>query len=160
MMAHTGVRMLLAALLAAMVSAGCQPHRQPARAVENAEIVAAVKYAHGLEAELFRSPESFPGRDAVQRHFRQGFSEDLAQRLAEHVWIGGDIGLRPGEPVMAAPDKVTVTAVEGGRATAVFQTPPWMMETWGFGPYTIVSLARENDRWVISAERGSAQIPD
>ena len=148
---------LMAAAILMAGCVGCQSQRQPARDAENAQVVEAIRQAHGLEAELFRSPGAAVDRKAVYRHFRRGFSHDLAMRLTEHVWIGGEIGLRPGEPVMAVPEEITVTAVSDSRATAVFSTPPWMMEAWGFGRYTIVSLMREDGRWIITGERGTQQ---
>ena len=148
---------LMAAAILMAGGVGCQSHRQPVNDAENAQIAAAIRQAHGLEAELFRSPSATIDRETVYRHFRRGFSHDLALRLTEHVWIGGEIGLRPGEPVMAVPEEITVTAVSDDRATAVFPTPPWMMEAWGFGRYTVVSMKREDGRWIITSERGTQQ---
>jgi hypothetical protein len=61
---------------------------------------------------------------------------------------------------MAVPEKIAVTAVEAKQATAVFRTPSWMMEVWGRGRYTVVSLMREDGRWIITEERGTPLPPE
>jgi|UPI00073217FA hypothetical protein len=121
--------------LAAVVSAGDR--------VE--EVVAAVRFAYGLEAEVWRDPARFRTRAAIYEHFRQGFSPDLASAMTEHVLTGD------GDLATWVPAQVQVAELLPSFALVWFPTPPAFGEggLWGLESYMQLKLRRDGGRWVV-----------
>jgi len=151
-------------LLLLMVGAGCSSSRgsveedadMNARA---AQVVAAVRFAYGLEKELLDHAGDFETRAQVYAHFRQGFSDDLATRLTGYAW--GDGKPRAGPFATQPPDTVHVLTLGNTTATVYYATPPLLREAWVSEPYMLDELRREPDgRWVIVASKGITEAPE
>lgn len=130
---------------------------EPARAVDAAEqaIVDAVRRAYALEQQYWRDPLAFPSWDALYAHYRRGFSANIAEEMTEFT-LSGD-----GDLATWIPDTVHVIAHDADTATAWFPTPPeyGLDGIWGFEPYMVVRLRREDGGWIIYWAGDSATLP-
>ena len=118
----------------------------PAAEADDAEeIRAAVRFAYGLEAAVWRDPTRFRTRAEIYEHFRQGFSPDLAHAMTEHV-LASD-----GEPATWVPEQVHVVERLPNYALVWFPTPPAFGEggLWDLKPYMQLRLRRDGERWVV-----------
>lgn len=132
------------------------PAAAPRPALESrAAVVAAVRFAHSLDDSLAAHRSSFRSREDVYRHYRRGFADEIAGRLADHAWDAGLGELRGTEMVLEAPDSVVVLRVGPEEAEAAYVTPP-TDRAWGRGPYTIDRLRRAGGRWTIAESRDTA----
>lgn len=113
------------------------------------EIIAAVKYALSLERRLFVHRSAFNSRDQVYTHYRKGFGPEIASRLTEYSWAGGEKGLRTGERSMEVPKRVEVSKIDTDEAIAFYETPEWIREMRETKKFTVVTLKKEKGRWVI-----------
>lgn len=123
------------------------------------EVVMAVKYALSLEKRLFAQGSAFKSEKQVYQHYRQGFGPDIAERLAEYSWAGGEMGLKPGDPTMEPPKTVEVSQINANKALAFYKTPKWQREVWGTEKFTVVKLKKEKGRWVIMEAKGTDSVP-
>ncbi len=123
------------------------------------EIIAAVKQAYSLEEQLFAAREQYTSWEDVYRHYRRGFGEEIARRLADYSWWPEGDELRGGDRSMAVPDTVLLLEVSDAYAVVVHPTPDWLQELWGRDKYTVDRLQRDNDRWVIVESRSISEIP-
>lgn len=161
---------LLAGLLALLLSAAvagvsaqpAQPAAEPApapaaaAAPDPATIVAAVRLAYGLERAYWDNPRAWPTWERLYQHYRQGFSDDIARKMADFS-LSGDGDLATWEP-----DAVHLADIDGDTAIAWFDTPAEFQDEsgWGFERYMVVRLRRESDgRWVIHWGTDSASPP-
>jgi hypothetical protein len=108
-------------------------------------IIAAVKLAYGLESEYWRNPAAYPTWDKLYAHYRRGFSASIAEEMTEYT-LEND-----GDMATWIPEQVHVADYSAEFALAWFTTPDDFGEDglWGFEPYMVVRLRRENDRWVV-----------
>jgi len=67
-------------------------------------IISAVKYALGLEKRLIDNRSAFDSKEQVYKHYREGFTPEMAKRLTEYSWAGNGIGLRASERTMEVPE--------------------------------------------------------
>jgi hypothetical protein len=109
-----------------------------------------VKFAQGLEAAIRAEAGRFRSEADVYAHFRQGFGDDIARRLADHTWSDQLGGIRAGEPVLQVPGRVCVIFLSGNLATAVYETPALILELWTDNRLTVDHLQREEGHWVVS----------
>lgn len=120
------------------------------------EVAAAVRFAYGLEAQVWQDPVRFRTRTDVYAHFRQGFSPELAEAMTEHVLTSD------GDLATWVPADVHVVEVLPSFALVWFPTPPAFGEEglWGLEDYMHLKLRREGDRWVIyeGADRSTPPI--
>ena len=124
------------------------------------EIISAVRFANGLEHRLYDSTRSFRSRDAVLAHYRQGFAENLAQRLTDYSWSRDSSVLRCcRDAALMVPDSVVVVSKNDTTAVVVYPTPPFLRERWGFEPYSSDELRRCDGRWVITANKELQKRP-
>lgn len=121
----------------------------PAAPSPEEEVAGAVRLAFGLEEALFAEADAMTSEADVAAHFRQGFAAPLADSLAAYFWFRDR--LRTGDPTLLPPGRVTVLRAEGDTATAFFETPAALRETWELPPYTVAELERVDGRWVIAA---------
>jgi hypothetical protein len=146
---------LLAIALVVCITA-CAKKKQSSEA----EIAAAVKYACGLETELFANSARIKSHDDVYRHYRRGFGEKMAHRLADYSWLEEAQTLRPGDITMEPPDTVVVIEMSADEAVVAYHTPLSLQEIWDREPYSIDRLRREDDHWVIVESKPTATKPD
>jgi hypothetical protein len=123
------------------------------------EIISSVKQAYSLEDQLFAAPDHYTSWDDVYRHYRQGFCEEIARRLADYSWWPEGNYLREGDKVMAVPDSIVVLEVGGTHAVVTYPSPELMKVLWGSKEYTVDRLQREGDHWVIVESRTTDQMP-
>jgi hypothetical protein len=124
------------------------------------EIVAAVKQAYSLEERLFAERDRYSSWEDVYHHYRQGFGEEIARRLADYSWWPEGNGLRDGDRSMAVPATVVVLEASDTLAVAVHPTPVVLQELWGLKRYTVDRLQREHARWVIVDSKSTNEMPD
>jgi hypothetical protein len=124
---------------------------------EEKEVIAAVYFAYSLEEELWEREEDIDEKEDVVVLFRQGFSDELAGRFADYVWIeergkGGTHyrALRPGEPVLVMPDDIVVEQIEEDKAILLlkYKENPEGPLTWE-AHTDIVTMRREDGMWKI-----------
>jgi hypothetical protein len=121
------------------------------------DVVAAVRFAYGLEEKLWEREGKIDEKEDVVTFFRKGFSEKLARDYADYIWMDerGKKGtryrmLRASEPVLIPPETITVVSVEKDRATVLLE-----YEASTEGPLTweahtdTVTLRLEPDGWKI-----------
>jgi hypothetical protein len=123
------------------------------------EVVTAVKYALSLEKQLFAHGSAFKSKKQVYQHYRQGFGPNIAKKLTEYSWSGGEMGLKPGDPTIEPPKIVEVSQINANKAVAYYKTPKWQREVWGTEKFTVVKLKREKGRWVIWEAKGANSLP-
>ncbi|MHC4088874.1 MAG: hypothetical protein ACYSVY_01090 [Planctomycetota bacterium] len=125
----------------------------------DADVIAAVKRANALEEQLFAAPDKYSSWDDVYRHYRQGYGEEIARRLADYWWWPEGNGVRPGDRTMAVPDTVIVLQLTDTYAVVAYPHPDWLQEAWGLEKYTVDRLDREGDHWVIVDAKSTDEIP-
>jgi hypothetical protein len=111
----------------------------------SSQVVAAVRFAYGLEAAYWQDPSAFPTRDAVYRHYRQGFSPALAEAMTSHTLSSN------GNLATWIPEQVHVSELTPTFALVWFLTPPAFGDEglWGLEDYMHLRLRRDGDRWVV-----------
>ncbi|MEM6785209.1 MAG: hypothetical protein AAF624_15925 [Bacteroidota bacterium] len=102
-----------------------------------------------MEATLFADADAVASKAEVAAHFRQGFATSLADDLAAYLWDRDR--LRTGAPTLVPPANVVLLAAGGATATAYFETPPALRQTWELARYTRVELERRGSRWLVTA---------
>jgi hypothetical protein len=139
-------------------SGGDSKAKRPGSALKQ-EVIAAVRYALGLEQRLLENPSDFRSRNQVYEHFRKGFSHEMAERLTRHSWADDGSGPRSRGRVMEPPDTVHVSRIDASTATAFYETPKWIREMWGRKSFTVIDLARDEGLWVVVRARGADNRP-
>ena len=115
------------------------------------ELLSSLRAAYHLERGLYDSTHSFGSRDAVLTHYRQGFSESVAQRLTDYSWSRDSSMLRCcREAALVAPDTVVVVSKNDSAAAVVYVTPSFLQDRWGFAPYGEDELRKCNGRWLLT----------
>jgi hypothetical protein len=132
-------------------------HPPEAPLSRDSDVVAAVRFAYGLEASLYASVSNFSTWDDVYQHIKRGWVDSLARNLADYYWWSEGSALRMTESVLQVPGQVFVLQHDTGFASVWFNTPPILLE--GSPPYTRVRLGREDDRWVVTEAEGLQDIP-
>jgi hypothetical protein len=151
-------------LLIVIVVFGCEKSRRSEDTVINGpkyqgdeEIIKAIESAFGLEDALWKNEERIKTRYDVMEIFRQGFSEKMAEKITDYLWMGepGDSGkeagmLRAADPILFLPDYLEVKSKTGDTAVALlkYDANPEGPVTWD--AYTTkVTLKIENGVWKI-----------
>ncbi|NIM50874.1 MAG: hypothetical protein GTN62_10585 [Gemmatimonadales bacterium] len=124
--------------------------REPLSTPLAAEIARATMRAYALEAQLYAAPQRAHSRDDVVRHYRRGFSVELADRLADYSWWPEGQALRMTESALAVPDSVVVLSIAGDEAVVAHRTPIALRDYWQFEDYMLVRLQREDGQWIIA----------
>jgi hypothetical protein len=123
------------------------------------EIIAAVLEAYSLEDQLYAAPGQYTSWDDVYRHYRQGFSEEIAGNLADYSWRQEGGVLRETEKVMQVPGGVVVLELSDTHAVVAYPTTDVMLELWGAGKFTLDRLQLEDDHWVIVESNTTDEWP-
>ena len=123
------------------------------------EIVAASLSANSLEDSLGAHPDRYRTREAVVAHYRQGFSQELAVRLAAHSWDSVRSELRAADFALARPETVVLITVSGDRAEVIYPTPRTRVEQWREPAFMIEQLRREDGRWRVTGAHGTSTPP-
>jgi len=145
----------IAALLLLMVLCQAAAAIAADASTQEQAIIDAVKRANGLETEYWAHPDAYPTWEALYGHYRTGYSTTIAERMTDYTLT------EEGDPATWVPEQVHVAGFDGDSAVAWFRTPPEFGEegTWGFEPFMIVRLHREDGRWVIYWATDSATPP-
>lgn len=149
MLREQAVSGLLLVLVAAVAAAEPPPAESGARRA----VVAAVKAAAALESRYWEQPQRYPRREDVYALYRRGYGECLARRLADFT-LSGDRAA-----ATWVPREVHIAEIGPDSALVWYRTPEDFTAdaSWGLGPFMVVRLSREGDRWVVvSAEDRSA----
>jgi hypothetical protein len=112
-------------------------------------VAAAVKAAAALESHYWEQPQRYPRREDVYALYRRGYGERLARRLADFT-LSGDRSA-----ATWVPREVHVAEIGADSALVWYRTPEDFTAegSWRLGPFMVVRLSREGDRWVVvSAE--------
>lgn len=150
--AWRGWRLTAATLVLGTACARQQPH--------DAELEAAVRSAYLLERRVLEQRSVLPSREAVARIYREGFSDDLAERLASASWSERHGGVHPGGFLLEPPARVVARTRGRDGATVVFETPVVQRLLWLERPYTVAELRRENGRWLIVRATSVRERPE
>lgn len=119
------------------------------------EVIAAVRFAYGLEDEYWQHPEAYPTWTDIYRHYRQGFGPDLAAAMTAHT-LSGD-----GDRATWVPEQVFVAELGVNEALVWFPTPQAFGKggLWGLEAYMVLRLRRDADRWVVYWGRDQSAPP-
>jgi hypothetical protein len=113
---------------------------------EQREVIDALKAAYGLEGTLLQqyAVAGTISRAEVYAHYRQGFSEALAQQLTDYSWP-----LRETERALTIPDSVGVLELTPDHALVSWIPPTAFRIQWGAGRCIVDRLVREDSRWIV-----------
>lgn len=136
---------------------GCQKAKNSQIDPEKQEVRKAVKFAFGLEQQLWTHKSDFKSREQVYQHYRQGFSPGLSESLTSYSWSNGE--LRATEKTMEPPDTVHVLSISGDQATVFYKIPPDLRNIWQLKKYSIDNLQREGKRWIIYESNETDSVP-
>jgi hypothetical protein len=119
------------------------------------QIIDAVVLAYSLEAGYWRDPNAYPTWDSLYGYYRRGFSADIAERMTEFSLSN------EGDMATWIPSQVHVVDHGPRFALAWFRTPQDFGKDspWGFEPYMVVRLRREDGRWVVYWAADGAEPP-
>jgi len=116
-----------------------------------------VKNAFRLEEQLWTNKSQFKTRQQVYHHYRQGFSDELAESLTSYSWTDGE--LRATEKTMEVPDTIFILSLSKDYAEVYFVIPSDLRNIWQLKKYSINYLRNENDKWIIYESKESDSIP-
>ena len=116
------------------------------------EIVRAVRFALSLESAIFELKEPLT-EGKVFRHFRQGYGNDLANRLT-HIYFP-EIAFEP----TSVPDNIQILNVEGKDAKVYYKLAKKGVEPDGSNRYILLALEQERGRWIIVKASGTPNVP-
>ncbi len=123
-----------------------------APSAEQQDVIDALKAAYGLEGALFqRGSSDTISREAVYAHYRQGFSERLAQQLTDYSWQAESHMLRATDRALAIPDSVGVLELTEDHALVAWIAPTTFRTQWGVPRCVVDQLVREGGRWIVQA---------
>ena len=154
--------------LALLLSSGCtgfflgeaSPRVQAERAKLTNDVIQAVISAHSLEASLFAKQPPAGSRDEVLGHFRQGFSEEIAQRLTEAMWDADQWVLKPGQAnLFPIRGPIEFLELRKKRATVFYHASKEELERWQSMRWQINELIKTNDQWIIRAGHETDRRP-
>ncbi|MCG6941099.1 MAG: hypothetical protein LJE69_07600 [Thiohalocapsa sp.] len=119
------------------------------------EVIDAARFAYGLETDYWQHPDAYRTRDQVYRHYRQGFSPDLAAAMTDHT-LSGDADL-----ATWVPKQVFVAELRANEALVWFPTPPTFGKggLWDLDDYMVLRLHRDGGRWVVYWGRDQSAPP-
>lgn len=98
-------------------------------------------------------------REEVARIYREGFGDELADRLASVSWSEDAGEVHAGGFALEPPDRVVARRVSDDVATVVFETPVAQRLLWLERPYTVAELQRQSGRWRIVRAVSVTQRP-
>ena len=121
------------------------------------EIISAIKFAYGLEEELWEQQDKIHARKDVFKIFRQGFSEELSNEITNYLWMvestdtGESFGmLRAGDPILILPDSIEVKSKSSDTAIALLKYEENTEGPLTWEAYTAkLTLKNENGTWKI-----------
>ena len=123
-----------------------------APSADQQEVIDAVRTAYGLEGVLFqRAGSDTISREQVYAHYRQGFSVELAQQLADYSWQPESHMLRATDRALTVPDSVGVLELKQDRALVAWIPPTTFRQQWGAPRCLVDRLVREDGRWIVEA---------
>ena len=123
-----------------------------APSADQQEVIDALKTAYGLEGVLFqRAGSDTISREQVYAHYRQGFSVELAQQLADYSWQPDSHMLRATDRALTVPDSVGVLELKQDRALVAWIPPTTFRKQWGAPRCLVDRLVREDARWIVEA---------
>jgi hypothetical protein len=129
------------------------------RQEREAEIAAAVRSAYLLERRVLDGRARLGSREEVARIYREGFGDEMADRLAAVSWSEEAGEVRAGGFALEPPDHVVARRVSDDVATVVFETPVVQRLLWLEQRYTIAELQRRRGRWRIVRAVSVTQRP-
>lgn len=121
------------------------------------EIISAIKFAYGLEEELWEQQDKIHTREDVFKIFRQGFSEELSNEITNYLWMlestdtGESFGmLRAGDPILILPDSIEVKSKSSDTAIALLKYEENTEGPLTWEAYTSkLTLKNESGTWKI-----------
>jgi hypothetical protein len=115
------------------------------------DIIEAVVFAASLDERLWEKEGQFNSKQEVFEHYKQGFTDNLAEMFTEYWWWDMKGKLLPGDPLLAPPEEVVVGKFSDDKAEAYYKTPEVLRDpdTWGLEPFIYVELERQEDRWIV-----------
>ena len=123
------------------------------------DIKQATVFANSLEKTVPNLTDKRSAKKIIYQHFRQGFSDPIANRLTAYLWddIEGlpkdhDISLYPPDP-----STIMVLHYQPSKVVITYKTPQALIDTWNFESYTIETLEFINNRWIITHSKTSAK---
>jgi hypothetical protein len=142
---------------------GCSKNRPPKEGFSeqgykgDKEIISAIKFAYGLEEELWEQQDKIHARKDVFKIFRQGFSEELSNEITNYLWMvestdtGESFGmLRAGDPILILPDSIEVKSKSSDTAIALLKYEENTEGPLTWEAYTSkITLKNESGTWKI-----------
>jgi hypothetical protein len=125
----------------------------------DADVVEAVRAAYLLERRVLDARPPLHSRAAVAQIYREGFSEDLAEHLAELSWSEPERVVKAGGFALEPPAPIALVAVDRDEATVAFPTPIVQQLLWEEKRYTTATLERRQGRWIITRSITSEARP-
>jgi hypothetical protein len=116
-------------------------------------VIDALRLAYGLEQALYQRADSVTSWDQVYAHYRRGFSEPLARRLADYSWEAESGTLRATDAAMAVPDSVGVLQLERKEALVAWIPRNDFRQRWELPRCIVDRLERQDDHWVVVERR-------
>jgi hypothetical protein len=123
---------------------GCDQRRE-----REAEVAEAVRSAYLLERRVLDDRARLGSREEVAQIYREGFGEEMADRLAAVSWSEEAGEVHAGGFALEPPDRVVARRISDDVATVVFETPVVQRFFWLERPYTVAELQRQSGRWRI-----------
>jgi len=146
--------LLLTAACCSLALPGCDQRRE-----REAEIVEAVRSAYLLERRVLDDRARLGSREEVARIYREGFGDEMANRLAAVSWSEEAGEVHAGGFALEPPDRIVARRVADDVATVVFETPVAQRLLWLEQQYTVAELERQSGRWRIVRAVSVAQRP-
>ena len=134
------------------------PPPGPSFAELAAEVEADLRAANRLEADLYRSAGA-TSRAEVLAHYERGYGTEIAGRMSALAWQDGKLTRGTYRLTYPIEGAITVLRLEGNAAQAYYATPQPLQAEWGLGPWTLVDLRREGNRWIIVDQNPSDTPP-
>jgi hypothetical protein len=125
----------------------------------DADVVEAVRAAYLLERRVLDAQPRLHSRAAVAEIYREGFSDDLAEHLADLSWSEPGRTVRAGGFALEPPTPITLVEVDRDEATVAFPTPIVQQLLWEEKRYTTATLERRQGRWIITRSITSETKP-
>ena len=121
-----------------------------APSAEQRPVIEALKAAYGLEGTLFQHDAlDTISRAEVYAHYRQGFSEQLAEQLTEYSWEPVGHVLRATDRALTVPESVGVLKLTQDHALVAWIPPTNFRRQWRTPRCEVDSMVREDGRWIV-----------
>lgn len=125
------------------------------------EIINAVIFAYSLENSLFSDIIKISSRNDVYEHYRQGFSEEIANNLTDYSWSTRTNELIATEKATDIPKQVQVLKIKRDTAVVYYLIPEGIKTLWNVDEkYAIDYLKKENGRWIIVKSEWRNNLPE